>query len=75
MSEGHRWFGMPDEWSLGIVVPIFRGKGDIRKCHCDRTMLLLGHDSGVKGVGIEVSYNSDCWINDIWLYAPERNNL
>ena len=25
-------FGMPAEWALGIVVPIFQGKGDIRKC-------------------------------------------
>ena len=24
------WFGMPAEWALGIVVPIIKGKGDIR---------------------------------------------
>ena len=27
-------FGMPPEWVLGIVVPIFKGKGDIRNCSC-----------------------------------------
>ena len=27
-------FGMPVEWALSIVVSIFMGKGDIRKCSC-----------------------------------------
>ena len=27
-------FGMPVEWVLSIVVPIFKGKGDIRNCSC-----------------------------------------
>ena len=27
-------FGMPDEWALCIVVPIFKGKGDIRNSGC-----------------------------------------
>ena len=26
-------FGMPVEWVLGMVVPIFKGKGDIRSCY------------------------------------------
>ena len=25
---------MPVEWALSIVVPIFKGKGNIRKCSC-----------------------------------------
>ena len=25
-------FGMPAEWALSIVIPIFKGKGDIRNC-------------------------------------------
>ena len=24
-----------DEWALSIVVPIFKGKGDIRNCSCE----------------------------------------
>ena len=32
MSESYGWIGMPVEWALGIVVPIFKGKGDIRYC-------------------------------------------
>ena len=27
-------FGMPAEWALSIVVPIFKGKGDIHSCSC-----------------------------------------
>ena len=27
-------FGMPAEWALGIVVPIFNRKSDIRNCSC-----------------------------------------
>ena len=36
-------FGMPAEWALSIVVPIFKGKGDIRNCRCYRAMKLLEH--------------------------------
>ena len=28
------WFGMLAEWALNIVVPNFKGKGDIRNCSC-----------------------------------------
>ena len=34
-------FGMPVELALSIVVPIFKGKGDIRKCSCFRAVKLL----------------------------------
>ena len=27
-------FGLPAEWSLSIVVPIFKRKGDVRNCNC-----------------------------------------
>ena len=36
-------FGMPVEWALSIVVPIFKGKGDIRNCSCYRAVKLLEH--------------------------------
>ena len=29
-------FGKPAEWVLSIVVPIFKGNGDIRNCSCHR---------------------------------------
>ena len=31
-------FGMPVEWALSIVVPIFKGIGDIRSCICYRAV-------------------------------------
>ena len=36
-------FGMPVEWALSIVVPIFKGKGDIRNCNCYGDVKLLEH--------------------------------
>ena len=36
-------FGMPAEWAVSIMVPIFKGKGDIRNCRCYRTVKLLEH--------------------------------
>ena len=36
-------FGMPAEWALGIVVPIFNRKGDIRNSSCNRAVKLLKH--------------------------------
>ena len=43
MSVGARWIGMPVEWALSIVVPIFKGKGDIRNCSCYRAVKLPEH--------------------------------
>ena len=36
-------FGMPAEWSLSIVVPIFKGNGVIRNCSYYGTVKLLEH--------------------------------
>ena len=36
-------FGMPAEFALSMVVPIFKGKGDIRNCSCYRAVKLLEH--------------------------------
>ena len=40
-------FGMPAEWALSTVAPIFKGKGDIRSCSCNRAVKLLEHDMKV----------------------------
>ena len=34
---------MPDKWTLCLVVPIFKGKDDIRNCSCYKTVKLLEH--------------------------------
>ena len=36
-------FGIPAEWALSIVAPIFKGKGDIRNCSCYRAVKFLEH--------------------------------
>ena len=41
-------FGKPVDWVLGIVVPIFKGRGVIRNCSCYRTQKLL--ENGMKVV-------------------------
>ena len=48
MSESSRWIGKPAEWTLSIVVPIFKAKGDIRNYRCYNAMMLL--ESGMKMV-------------------------
>ena len=35
--------GMPDEWSLSVLVPIFKGKGDAMNCGSYRGVKLLEH--------------------------------
>ena len=36
-------FGISAEWALRIVVPIFKGKGDILNCSCYGAVKLLEH--------------------------------
>ena len=36
-------FGVTVEFALRIVVPIFKGKGDIRNCSCYRALKHLEH--------------------------------
>ena len=40
-------FGMAAEWALSIVVPIFKGKGDIKNCSCHIAVKFLEHDMKV----------------------------
>ena len=35
--------GIPDDWSLSVVVPIFKRKGDAMSCMAYRGVKLLGH--------------------------------
>ena len=37
-------FGMPDEWALSVVVPIFKKKADISNRSCNRVVKVLGHE-------------------------------
>ena len=35
--------GVPDEWKTSVIVPIFKGKGDVMSCGSYRGMKLLEH--------------------------------
>ena len=35
--------GMPEEWKTSVVVPIFKGKGDVMDCGACREVKLLEH--------------------------------
>ena len=35
--------GMPDEWALSVVIPIFKGRGDAMSCGAYRGVKLLEH--------------------------------
>ena len=35
--------GMPDQWQTSVLVPIFKGKGDVRNCNTYRGVKLLEH--------------------------------
>ena len=35
--------GMPDEWQTSVLVPIFKGKRDVRNCNTYRGVKLLEH--------------------------------
>ena len=34
---------MPDEWKTNVIVPIFKGKGDVMSCGSYRRVKLLEH--------------------------------
>ena len=38
---------MPVEWALSIVVPIYKGKGDIKICSCEASC--AWYEGGGKG--------------------------
>ena len=40
VSDGR---GMPDEWKTTVIVPIFKGKGDVMSCGSYRGVKMLQH--------------------------------
>ena len=67
---------MPAEWALGIVVPIFTGKGDIRNCSCYGAVNFIEHGMKVVERVLEKRLfgmvNSEMQFDFI---TKERNNL
>ena len=61
---------MPVEWSLSIVVQIFKGKGDIRNCSCRGAVKLPEH--GMKVVERELEKRL-CGIVSVALCLREEH--
>ena len=55
-------FGMPAEWALSIVVPIFKGNDDILNCGCYKAVKLLEHGMKVAEMVLEKKalWNNEC---------------
>ena len=45
--------GMPDEWQTSVLVPIFKGKGDVRNCNTNRGVKLLEHATKIIEIVLE----------------------
>ena len=61
--------GMPEEQKTSVVVPIFKGKGDVMDCGAYRGVKLLEH-----AMKIENKRISEGRWHAIWLYAWEGHN-
>ena len=55
-------FGMPIEWALSIVLPIFKGKGEIKNFSCYRAMKFLEHGMKVVKRVLEKSFVLLCLV-------------
>ena len=68
---------MPAEWALSIVVPIFKGKGDIHSCSCHRAVKLL-HEHGMKVAGrvLEKRLSRIVTVDEMqFVFMPERGTI
>ena len=69
-------FGMPPEWALSLTVPIFKGKGDIRKCSCYRTVKFLEHDMKVVERELEKMLHRIVSVYEIqFIFMPQRGTI
>ena len=53
---------MSVEWALSIVVPIFKGKLNIRNCSCHRAVELLQHGMKVVERVLEKGFIEQCLL-------------
>ena len=66
---------MPAEWAIGIVVAIFNGKHDIKRCSCYGAIKLLEHGKVVERV-LEKSLCIIVSVDDMQFgFIPERGTI
>ena len=69
-------FRMLDELTLNIVVPIFKGKGDVRNCSCYRAVKLLEHGMMVVRRELEKRLRRIVSVDEIQFgFMPERGTI
>ena len=69
-------FGMPAELALGIVVPIFKGKGDISNSSCYRAVKLLEHSMKVVEMVLEKRLCRIVSVDEMQFgFMPERGTI
>ena len=69
-------YGMPVEWALSIVVPIFKEMGEIRKCSCYRAVKLLEHGMNVLERVLEKRFCRIVSVGELQIgFLPERGTI
>ena len=67
---------MPVEWALSIVVPIFKGKGDIRNCSWYRAVKLFEHGMNVVERVLEKRLHGIVSVDEMqFSITPERETI
>ena len=67
---------MPVEWTLSIVVPIFKRTGDIRNCSCYRAVKLLEYGMKVVERMLEKSLHRIVTVDEMQFgFMPERGTI
>ena len=67
---------MPAESALSMVVPIFKGKGDIRNCCCFRAVKLFEHGMNVVKRVLENRLHIIVSVDDMqYGFMPERGTI
>ena len=64
---------MPEEWKTSVVVPIFKGKGDVMDCGAHRGVKLLEHAMKKVERELEKRIRELVKVDDM-LYAWEGQN-
>ena len=69
-------FGMSAEWSLCIMFPIFKGKGDIRNCGCYGAVKLLEHGMKVVERVLEKRFHRIVTVDEMKFgFVRERGTI
>ena len=65
--------GMPEEWKTSVVVPIFKGKGDVMDCGAYRGVKLLEHAMKIVERVLEKRIRESVKVDDIQFVYFEKD--